>query len=124
MSGKSKIDDSPFTVRSRILIERGEEVVLSEWRVELLETIDVHGSLSQAAAALNIPNRTAWERVRDSEARLGVRLLESESGGSVGGGSRLTPEGRDLCQRFRRIANGVHAVISDCFGIEFPDPGG
>jgi len=34
-------------------------VVLSEWRVELLEAIDALGSLSRAAETLGIPYRTA-----------------------------------------------------------------
>src|SRR5687767_15275581 len=97
----------PLEIRSKIWIERGTDVVLSEWRVELLEAIDAHGSLSRAAAALNVPYRTAWERVKETEAELGMRLLETESGGADGGGSRLTPAARDLCHRFRRVSGGI-----------------
>ena len=73
--------------------------------------------------ALNIPYRTAWERVKETEAQLGMRLLESESGGADGGGSRLTPEARDLCRRFRRVASGVQEVITRRFAAEFGDLG-
>ena len=93
--------------------------MLSEWRVELLEAIDAHGSLSRAAASLNVPYRTAWERVKETEAELGVRLLESESGGTDGGGSRLTPEARDLCHRFRRVSGGIQEVVTRRFVAEF-----
>ncbi len=106
-------------VRSKIWIERHGGVVLSEWRVELLEAIDAHGSLSRAAVALEVPYRTAWERVKATEAGLGVRLLESESGGADGGGSRLTLEARDLCRRFRRVSGGVQEVVSRRFAAEF-----
>jgi molybdate transport system regulatory protein len=106
-------------VRSKIWIERGGDVVISEWRVELLEAIDAHGSLSRAAEALEVPYRTAWDRVKATEAELGIRLLESESGGADGGGSRLTPEARDVCRRFRRVSNGIQEVISRRFAAEF-----
>jgi molybdate transport system regulatory protein len=106
-------------VRSKIWIERRGDVVLSEWRVELLEAIDAHGSLSRAAEALAVPYRTAWERVKETEAELGVRLLESESGGADGGGSRLTPEAREFCRRFRRVSSGIQEVVSRRFAAEF-----
>jgi molybdate transport system regulatory protein len=119
MHNGSERGDSPLEIRSKIWIERGEAVVLSEWRVELLEAIDANGSLSRAAEALDVPYRTAWERVKATEAELGVRLLESESGGADGGGSRLTAEARDLCRRFRRVSGGIQEVVSRRFAAEF-----
>ena len=98
------------------------DVVLSDWRVELLEAIDAHGSLSRAAEALDVPYRTAWERVKATEAELGMRLVDTESGGADGGGSRLTPEAQDVCRRFRRVASGIQEVVSRRFAAEFGDP--
>jgi molybdate transport system regulatory protein len=114
-------DASTLQVRSKVWIERDGAVALSEWRVALLEAIDAKGSLSRAAEALDVPYRTAWERVKETETELGVRLLESESGGADGGGSRLTPEARDLCRRFRRVSGGIHEVVSRRFVAEFGD---
>jgi molybdate transport system regulatory protein len=113
----------PLEIRSKIWIERRGQgnVVLSEWRVDLLEAIDNHGSLRRAAEALDIPYRTAWERVKATEGEVGFRLLDSESGGLDGGGSRLTPEARDLCRRFRRVSNGIQEVVSRRFAAEFGD---
>ena len=121
MHGGSERDGAPLQVRSKIWIERAGDVVLSEWRVELLEAIDANGSLSRAAEALDVPYRTAWERVKATEAEIGVRLLASESGGADGGGSRLTPEARDLCRRFRRVSSGIQEVVSRRFAAEFGD---
>ena len=122
MRGQSE-RGSPLEIRSKIWIERRGrgDVVLSEWRVELLEAIDAHGSLSRAAEALDIPCRTAWERVKATEGEIGFRLLNSESGGLDGGGSRLTPEARDLCRRFRRVSSGIQEVVSRRFAAEFGD---
>jgi molybdate transport system regulatory protein len=110
-------------IRSKIWIERRGrgDVVLSEWRVELLEAIEAHGSLSRAAEALDIPYRTAWERIKSTEGEIGFRLLDSESGGLDGGGSRLTPQARDLCRRFRRVSGGIQEVVSRRFAAEFGD---
>lgn len=119
MHSGAERNEHQLVVRSKVWIERGEEVVLSEWRVELLEAIDANGSLSRAAAALDVPYRTAWERVKATEAELGFRLLESESGGADGGGSRLTPEARDICRRFRRVSSGIQETVSQRFVVEF-----
>ena len=85
MQGQSE-RGGPLEIRSKIWIERRGrgDVVLSEWRVELLEAIDAHGSLSRAAEALDVPYRTAWERVKATEGEIGFRLLDSESGGLEG----------------------------------------
>jgi molybdate transport system regulatory protein len=115
---------APLEIRSKIWIEREDEVVLSEWRVSLLEAIDANGSLSRAADALDVPYRTAWERVKATEAELGFRLLETESGGADGGGSRLTPEARDICRRFRRVSGGIQEVVSRRFAAEFGESRG
>lgn len=111
--------EDPLVVRSKIWIERNDVVVISDWRVELLEAIDAHGSLRRAAEQLNVPYRTAWDRVKATEAALGIRLLDTESGGADGGGSHLTPQAREVCRRFRRMTSGVQEVITRRFQTEF-----
>lgn len=106
-------------VRAKVWIERGDDVLLSEWRVALLEAVDATGSLSAAAGRLDVPYRTAWQRIKESEERLGLPLLATESGGAEGGGSRLTPEARDLVARFRRVTAGVAELVEQRFRAEF-----
>ena len=110
---------SSFQIRSKIWIERGDAVVLSEWRVSLLEAIDATGSLSRAAEALNVQYRKAWDRVKATEAELGIRLLETSSGGADGGGSQLTPQAREVCRRFRQVTSGIQELVGTRFAQEF-----
>jgi molybdate transport system regulatory protein len=106
-------------IRSKVWIERGGSVVLSEWRVSLLEAIDASGSLKLAAEALDVPYRTAWDRVKATEAELGIRLLETTSGGADGGGSQLTPQAREVCRQFRRVTSGIQEIVGSRFVDEF-----
>jgi len=106
-------------VRSKVWVEREGDVLLSEWRISLLEAVAETGSLAAAAAALDVPYRTAWDRVREMEQRLQRRLLERESGGADGGGSRLTDEARDLIARFHRVTAGIGGEVERRFGQEF-----
>ena len=108
-------------VRTKVWVERDGQVLLSEWRVELLEAVEATGSLTRAAEQLNVPYRTAWERIKETEHRLGLRLLETESGGAEGGGSRLTDEASDLIRRFRRVTAGVADLVEERFRSELGD---
>lgn len=105
--------------RSKVWIERDGEVVLSDWRIELLEAVAATGSLTKAAERMDVPYRTAWQRIRQMEERLEERLLETESGGSEGGGSTLTPAGREVIARFRRVSDGIAELVDGRFLEEF-----
>ena len=105
--------------RSKVWLERGGQVVLSDWRVELLEAIEATGSLARAAERLEVPYRTAWYKLKEIERRLGVRLLETQSGGADGGGSQLTAEARQMVARFRRLNAGIDELIAERFRAEF-----
>jgi molybdate transport system regulatory protein len=108
-------------VRFKIWIEDNEGVLLSEWRVALLEAIEATGSLARAAERIGVPYRTAWERVRQIEAALGVRLVEAGSGGREGGATRLSPNGRDLVARFRAVTAGLDESVDERFTAHLCD---
>jgi molybdate transport system regulatory protein len=107
--------------RVELWVEVDGRVVLSDWRVALLEAVAETGSLAQAAARLGTPYRTAWQRLRTMEARLGVRLVESHSGGAQGGGARLTPAAHRLVARYRAFAADPHADVGRRFSDAFGD---
>jgi|ERR687888_585211 molybdate transport system regulatory protein len=108
-------------LRSKIWLERGGKVVLSDWRVELLAAVDETGSLARAAQKLNVPYKTAWYKLKEIQERSGLQLLETQSGGAAGGGSRLTPQGRALVGRFRRASQGLAQLVEERFRAEFDD---
>jgi len=119
-SSRSVIRDQ-VEARSKIWCERGGELVLSEWRLDLLAAVGETGSLSRAAERLDVPYRTAWHKLKAVEEQLGVRLLETQSGGAGGGGSSLTPDALELIRRFRRVRQGVSELVSKRFESEFAD---
>jgi len=112
---------SPAILRSKVWVEQGGEVLLSEWRIALLTEVAANGSLAAAAERLGVPYRTAWQRVKEMEARLGAPLLTTSSGGSEGGGSHLTPLANDLVGRFNRVTGGVADELATRFQREFGD---
>jgi molybdate transport system regulatory protein len=110
--------------RLKLWIETEDgRVALSEWRVALLEAVAEHGSLVAAAKALGVPHRTAWQRVQEMETRLGVRLLETASGGLGGGRSQLSPAALDLVNRYQSLRSGLDELVLDRFGRNFSELG-
>lgn len=94
-------------------LQTDRAVALDEIDAQLLRRISETGSLVKAAKGLGISYRNAWGRVKRVELMLGTKLLESKSGGAVGGGSRLTPEGAALFKEFRRTRKYLFNVLDE-----------
>ena len=62
--------------------------------VELLELCDKYGSLSKAYKEMGMSNSKAWKIIKRAQEDLGYELVHTTSGGSFGGGSQLTLEGK------------------------------
>ncbi len=106
---------------SKVWLERDGRVALSAWRIALLEGIEEGGSLAAAAAHLGVPYRTAWYKLREIEQQLGLRLVDSHSGGVDGGGATLTPAAADIVHRFRHASRGFEKLVRERFEAEFPE---
>lgn len=78
--------------------ERGEG--FGRGRVQLLRLIEERGSLSKAAKELGMSYRGAWGKLKKAERIAGVALVEAS--GTKRDGYSLTPEGRELVERFRQ----------------------
>jgi molybdate transport repressor ModE-like protein len=94
-------------------------VAVSDWRVALLEAIGRHTSLAAAAREMGVPHRTAWQRLREMEERLGIRLVDASSGGASGGHSHLTADGEELVRRFRTLTGGFEEQLDERFRASF-----
>lgn len=105
--------------RFNLWIEIEGEVVLSSWRIKLLKAIDSTGSISSAAEEMDVPYRRAWERLHEMEIRLGYGLLQTEIGGSGGGGAVLTKKAKDLISRFSQFEGGLDSEIKKRFENAF-----
>ena len=104
-----------LTPRTNLWIERDSQVVLSRWRVQLLEAVAQTGSISAAAEKMQVQYRLAWQRIEEMEHGLGLRLVDRHVGGAGGGGAHLTEAGHDLVARFNRFADEVDACLDEQF---------
>ncbi|MFQ5610816.1 MAG: winged helix-turn-helix domain-containing protein [Anaerolineae bacterium] len=106
-------------VKSNIWVEVDGEVALSRWRVSLLEAVQETGSISKAAEKMGVSYHRAWDKIRECEERLGVKLLETQIGGSGGGGAKLTRAGQQYVERFKAFSAGIDSQIRQRFEAVF-----
>lgn len=65
-------------------------------RIDILRQIEQGGSISQAARAVGVSYKAAWQALDTLTNLAGQPLVERVVGGVGGGGARLTPAGREL----------------------------
>jgi molybdate transport system regulatory protein len=76
-----------------------------------MELISKHGSISAAGKEMGMSYRRAWLLMDEINHIFKEPLIETQMGGSGGGGARLTRLGRDVVGRYRAI-EGAAATAS------------
>lgn len=87
----------------------------------LLDGVEQWGSLRKASQELGMSYNKAWRILHAAEQRLGFPLLDRRVGGSLGGGSHLTPEAQDLMRRYRAVAADAAQALDEVFRRHFAD---
>ena len=91
-SGKNR-ELSPG-IRGRLWIDGKDGTFIGYGRIVLLERIQEHGSITQAARSMNMSYRHAWKLVDSMNRQSSKPLVVSAIGGKNGGGAHLTEEGQ------------------------------
>jgi molybdate transport system regulatory protein len=104
-------------IRVKAWIELNGNVIFGEGRRRLLELVEETGSLNKAAKQMKMSYRAAWGKIKDTEERLGYRLLETRTGGTAGGGSTLTEKGKAIMEAFHAFENEVRAKADKEFRV-------
>jgi molybdate transport system regulatory protein len=98
--------------RVRLHIHLDGDHTLGPGKVQLLEGVRDHGSISAAARAMEMAYRHAWELIDDLNQGFGRAVVETASGGRAGGGARLTKFGEELVRRFRAMEASTERAIA------------
>src|SRR5215468_4101448 len=86
-----------------IRIDFGAFGYLGPGKIALMELISKYGSISAAGKEMGMSYRRAWLLVDEINHIFREPLVETQMGGSGGGGARLTRLGRDVVSRYRAI---------------------
>lgn len=90
----------PARLRINLWLENDNGILFGMGRYILLEQVNEHGSLKQAAQALGMSYRAAWGKMKQTEEALGIPLIEKQGSNRIG--YCLTDFGRELMARYRK----------------------
>ena len=76
-------------LRSRLEVDTEFGSFLGDTRIRLLEAIDKHGSISQAAKAVPLSYKAAWDAIDAMNNLADQPLVVRSTGGKNGGGTLL-----------------------------------
>lgn len=85
----------------RILLE--QNIAFGPGKADLLEAIERTGSISQAAKSMNMSYRRAWQLVDTMNQCFETALVETQTGGTHGGGAAVTVLGQKVLKHYRQM---------------------
>jgi molybdate transport system regulatory protein len=104
-------------VRFKLWLSTKEvEGVFGDGKWRLLQAIGQTGSLSAASELLKISYRKAWGDLKKAQDNLNVTLVEKQRGGSMGGRTVLTDEGRKLLKAYTKFRSDAEKQIEKSYG--------
>jgi molybdate transport system regulatory protein len=86
---------------------------------ELLKRVEKTNSLHEAAHQMDMSYSKAWKLIQTMEKRLGFFLLDKKIGGLSGGGSQVTPKGKELMKRYEQFEKEVKKAIEEIYQRHF-----
>jgi len=90
-------------IKSNIWFENDNNGFFGKGRIELLEQIDKHGSISAAAKAMKMSYKAAWDAVNEMNNLSDSPIVKRETGGKGGGGTVLTDKGRATIALYKEL---------------------
>ena len=84
---------------SQWIVDLKNRIVMAEGRLALLEAIVATGSINQAAKLMKMSYKSAWSKIRTTETHLKTKIVHSDRSQ----GTRLTPAGWELLQKYKQM---------------------
>ena len=106
-------------LEGRFWLDRGGKPFLGPGRVALLERIDACRSIAEAARAMGMGYKTAWDLVDAMNQLAEQPLVVRVKGGRHGGGTELTDYGRSVVATFRALERDYVAML-ETLGARYP----
>ena len=97
----------------RLKILMGKTIALGPGKADLLDAISQSGSISGAARKMNMSYGRAWKLIEAMNRDFRFPLVVASSGGSGGGGTKLTDAGFEALRRYRCIEKKAASSVAD-----------
>ena len=105
------MDQIHHKLRGKLEVSTEFGTFLGDTRIRLLEAIDKHGSISQAAKAVPLSYKAAWDAIDAMNNLADQPLVVRLAGGKHGGGTTLTIYGRKVIALYRALEAEYQAAL-------------
>jgi molybdate transport system regulatory protein len=95
-------------IKYKVWIEKNGKVIFGKGRDDILKAVDEQCSLNAAAKKLEMSYRAAWGRLKASEERMGMNLVETSTREKS---MHLTPQARAIIDRFEKLEKDVEKLL-------------
>jgi molybdate transport system regulatory protein len=108
-------------LNGRFWLEKDGHSFLGAGRVELLKRIESTGSMNAAAKEMKMSYKAAWERLNSMNELAQKPLLERQTGGKGGGGTKLTPYAYEMIETYEKL-EALHRQFIERFSEASDSP--
>ena len=103
------------------LLDENGEKFFGEGPSRLMHGIEETGSLRGAALAMGMAYTKALKLIGNAEKALCFKLTERTVGGKDGGGSRITPQGKEWLEKYEAYRDACKAANAKLYLEFFPE---
>lgn len=100
-----------------LALRSGGRPVIGRDRIDLLDAVAVHGSITKAAKAVGLSYKAAWDALNAVNNLLPRPVVVGQAGGRKGGGAAVTEEGQALIAAFRLLEKRLTRVAAALAGM-------
>ena len=102
-------------------VDDDRQKFFGEGPARLMNAIEREGSLRAAAISMGMAYTKALKIMKNAEKALGFALTTRTVGGKDGGGSQLTPEGKEWLRRYEEYRDACVAACHKIYLERFPE---
>lgn len=103
---------SDSKIEAMLALRREGRPLVGRDRIELLQAVATHGSISKAAKAVGLSYKAAWDALNAVNNLLPRPAIVGQTGGRQGGGATVTAEGHALIAGFRLLEDRLGRVAA------------
>ena len=100
---------------SQWIVNEHNDIIIGEGRAEILKNIEKTGSINQTAKVMKMSYKAVWSKIKATEKHLETRIVHTDRKE----GSRLSTEGKDLLEKYRRLKKECTSVDDKLFSHIF-----
>lgn len=100
---------------SQWIVDEHNNIIIGEGRAEILKNIEKTGSINQTAKVMKMSYKAVWSKIKATEKYLNTTIVHTDRKE----GSRLSREGKELLEKYKRLKEECLSADDEMFSNIF-----